>query len=1155
MPGSASKPQPSPESGLRLLAFDGGGLRAISQALIIRDTLHRVEDDHQLSHPAKACDYFDMICGSGLGGILAIMCGILRMTGDQVVEEFVRLCKAVFSPNLDITQRTLGLEEEMKRIVGKFSEGKEGRKMFSEDDVCKTFVCAAPAHNASHARLFRNYHSRTNAGPDCTLWEAGRATTAVPDLFSPISIGPEYIGEIFVSGELGWNNPTEVLTEEASLVFKDRRVSCIINVGSGHPGHLSLSNGLADLFSRIATDCERASERMERRFMKVQSVYRRLSVEQGMQNLDVNLSNLHEVVSHAQSYLQGTRVTRRVDSLVLDLFLRPERISVDMISGVVPSVAQPLHPKVCPQPTAYFTGRHVELQTLQDHFTSPSKSCRVGVLYGIGGGGKTQIGLQFIQLYQDLFSEIFFVDASDKLTLENGLKAIVSGSSDKPSVDDAMRLLRTRGENWLLFLDNADDPTLNLRPYVSWLHGNVLITTRNRDVRFHAPKCAIWVDRLEVEDATELLLRGVDILRSSEIRELALKIAHELGYLALALNQARAFLASGLCTLDEYLPIYTKNRKTLMEDKSIQTTDDYEYTVYTTWTISFNKLSPDAMHLFELLCYMHHESIPCRLFEEAWRIFDREGENAVPPTVVSFLSGFTTVDSTWDVLRFRKLIGEILSFSLFEFNIINYSISLHPLVHQWTQHRSQHRHDLIPAAQTLISLATPRGGSGDDFAVRISLLPHLRESAKSGVQLHYSLLPRAASVYRDGGMVRENLSIRQRAFSETQQQLGSEVLDTVNCMEELALAHWSLGENHNALKLTQEVLELRKQALGNEHPDTLRTMGSLVLVHLDLGQYQDALKLDGEVLEMSKRVLGNEHPDTLTTMSNIAAVHRHLGQYQDLLRLNEEVLEPSKRVLGNEHPDTLMTMSNLAVVHWYLGQYQDALKLDEEVLELRKRVLGNEHPETLRTMNNLAVVHGSLGQYQDALKLNEEVLELRKRVLGNEHPDTLTTMSNLALVHRDLSQYQDALKLNEEVLELSKRVLGNEHPNTLITMSNLALVYSGLGQYQDALKLNEEVVELKKQVLGNKHPDTLITMSNLAFVYSDLGMYQDALKLHMRVLEQRSRVLGLEHLYTIDSAKWVERLQEKLHARTRRSNKDHENVNKLIRRLFNLSVK
>ncbi|KAH8823528.1 hypothetical protein DL96DRAFT_1819218 [Flagelloscypha sp. PMI_526] len=1113
----AAKPPLSSEAGLRLLAFDGGGIRAISQALIVRDMLHRLEEDHQLSRPAKVSDYFDMVCGSGLGGLLAIMCGVLHMTGDQLVEEFIRLCKAVFPSELDIEQRTCRLEEEIKRIISNFSEGREDRRMLDENNMCKTFVCTAPANNTSHARLIRSYRSRTNASPDCLAWEAARATTATPGLFFPISIGPEYIGETLVSGELGWNNPTDELIEEAARLFKGRYITCIVNIGSGHPGHLSLSNGLSDLFSRIALDCERAAEKMERRFGEVPGVYRRLNTEQGMQNLDVDLLNLHEVVSHTQSYLQGSQTTRNIDDLLQDLALRPERILVDMISGIVKSTAEVLHPTTCPQPTVYFTGRWKILQIMEEYFFSTGDSCCVCVLYGIGGGGKTQIALKFIQQSDNRFSEIFFIDASDKLTLENGLIAIASRSMEKPSVDDALRLLQTRRESWLLFLDNADDTTLDLRPYVSWAHGNVLITTRNRNVRTHAPKCNIWVDKLEVEDATDLLLRGVDVHIDSEAHGLSLKIVHELGYLALAINQARAFLATGLCALVEYLPIYMQNRKRLLEDKSIQTTDDYEHTVYTTWTISFNKLSHDAALLLRLLSYMHHESVPCRLFEYAWSMFEEAREGAVPPIVVAFLSSFTAVDSTWDVLRFRQLIGEILSFSLVEFNAINYSISLHPLVQQWAQHHSQHHQDIIPATQTLLSLAVLEEVKRQEYMMTMSLLPHLRESMNSGAQLHFSLLIYAGFVYRRCGMFQENLRFCQTALFETRQQLGPENPDTLDCMTQLATAYWNLGQNRIALKLNEEGIELRKRVLGDEHPDTLATMSNLALVYSDLGQCQDALKLNKEALEPKKRVLGDEHPETLTTMSNLALVYSDLGQYHDALKLNKEALELKKRVLGDEHPDTLATMNALALVYSRLGQYQDALKLNKEALELKKRVLGDEHPDTLKAMNNLALIYSDLGQYQDALKLNKETLELMGRVLGDEHPDTLATMSNLALVYSRLGQYHDALKLNKETLELKKRVLGDEHPDTLATMSNLALICSDLGQYQVALKLDKETLELRKRVLGDEHPDTLATMSNLALGYSDLGQYQDALKLNKETLELRKRVLGDEHPNTVTS--------------------------------------
>ena len=98
------------------------------------------------------------------------------------------------------------------------------------------------------------------------------------------------------------------------------------------------------------------------------------------------------------------------------------------------------------------------------------------------------------------------------------------GSSDQPSVDDALRVLRSQREEWLLFLDNADDPSLDLRPYISWSHGNILITSRNQELRIHAPKCSIRVDRLDLEDATELLLKGLLVGEGSEVYGLAVSI-------------------------------------------------------------------------------------------------------------------------------------------------------------------------------------------------------------------------------------------------------------------------------------------------------------------------------------------------------------------------------------------------------------------------------------------------------------------------------------------------------------------------------------------------------------------------------------------------------------------------------------------------------
>ncbi|KAH8824125.1 hypothetical protein DL96DRAFT_247864 [Flagelloscypha sp. PMI_526] len=1108
--------------GLRLLSFDGGGIRSFTQALMVREMMHRIEEDHQLPSPPKVSEYFDMICGSGLGGVLAVMCGVFHMTGEQLVEEFVGLCKALFSHDLDAGQRTIKLEEEIKRLVVIYTFDGEERKMFSQYETCKTFVCAASSHNIAHPRLFRTYRSRSNPSPDCTVCEAIRATTALPGLFNPIAIRDKHLSETFVGGELRWNNPTDELTKEAARVFEGRHVACIVSIGSGHPGHLSLAEGLADLFPRIALDCERLSDDMERRFGNAPNVFWRLSVEQGLQNLAADLSNLDALVSHTYSYLLDARTHRDIDALLVDLVRRPGHILAQTISGEVSSTPKLVGPRVCPPPTQYFTGRQVPLEQLEHHFSSASDECRVGVLYGMGGSGKSQIGLKFIQRNKSRFSSIYFIDASSKLTLENDLIAIAFGSSDQPSIDDGLRILRTRQEEWLLFFDNADDPSFNLRPYLSWSHGNVLITTRNPELRVHAPKCSIWVDRLDLEDAKKLLIRGLLIGEGSKEQEAAANIVQELGCLALAISQARAFLAKGLCSLTEYLPLYMRNRKILLEHDSAQKTDDYRYSVYTTWSISFNKLSSDAALLLELLSFMHYDAIPSQLFQDAWEVYAYQHEDAIPPVLVNFLSSFTAVDMKWDILRFRTLIGELLSFSLLGFDQLQHTISLHPVVQQWARGYSQHYPDKARASQTLLSLAAPIGDSMLDNMKRKSLLPHLRESVALGITQHYTLLTRMGNVFRRGGLLHHSFDVYRRELRESQRTLGVSHPTTLTSMSSLALSYSNLGQHRKALELDEQVLKLRKQILGAEHPDTLRSMNNLALTYSHLGQHRNALELKEHVLKLQKQILGEDHSHTLGGMNNLANTYSDLGQHRNALELNEQVQRLQKQILGEEHPDTLRSMNNLALTYSDLGWHRNALELKEQVLTLRKQVLGEEHPDTLRSMGNLANTYSDLSQHCNALKLKEQVLKLQKQILGEDHPHSLGSMNNLAVTYSHLGQHRNALELKKHVLMLRKLDLGEDHPDTLESMSNLAVTYSHLGQHCNALELNNQVLILRKRVLGEAHSDTLRSMNNLARTYSFLGQHRKALELSEQALKLQQQVLGAEHPDTANSLRGIE---------------------------------
>ena len=106
------------------------------------------------------------------------------------------------------------------------------------------------------------------------------------------------------------------------------------------------------------------------------------------------------------------------------------------------------------------------------------------------------------------FSDIFYVDATDERTLQTDLEAIAPENSGQ-SVDASLRWLASRPNgSWLLVFDNADNVDLKLKKFFpSCSFGNILITTRNRELRHYTTKDAdADVKGMDLEDAKKLLL-------------------------------------------------------------------------------------------------------------------------------------------------------------------------------------------------------------------------------------------------------------------------------------------------------------------------------------------------------------------------------------------------------------------------------------------------------------------------------------------------------------------------------------------------------------------------------------------------------------------------------------------------------------------------
>lgn len=187
-------------------------------------------------------------------------------------------------------------------------------------------VCAmtADAIRAGIPTCIRSYRVAANQGPECTIVEAARATTAVPGMFKPKVIDEHGVKMSYVGGGLGCNNPTAQLLAEAEWAFPNQPVACVISVGNGqlHSAHVPdpkryhplLPSKLLPVVEAIATDCERTNQELSVRFIHTKGVYFRFNIDQGMQDIGQwDAARLAEVQAHTRMYLQDILVNTRLD--------------------------------------------------------------------------------------------------------------------------------------------------------------------------------------------------------------------------------------------------------------------------------------------------------------------------------------------------------------------------------------------------------------------------------------------------------------------------------------------------------------------------------------------------------------------------------------------------------------------------------------------------------------------------------------------------------------------------------------------------------------------------------------------------------------------------------------------------------------------------
>ena len=450
-------------------------------------------------------------------------------------------------------------------------------------------------------------------------------------------------------------------------------------------------------------------------------------------------------------------------------------------------------------------------------------------------------------------------------------------------------------------MDNADDRKIDYTQYLpSGNRGNILMTTRNPECFIHRTVGQEFLDKLDVDDVEELLLKASGIDESLwDVRKLAAaNIVQLLGRHALAITQAGAFIMKGLCALEEYLHEFQHQRQRLLRFCPDQSRSTYGG-VYTTFEVSAQVMAKssdpqaiDALELLRILAFVHFDRVPILMFQKAWiyaqKIRSNE-ENGLQESITTLSQWHVSRlpkllrslhSGELDIISLREAVWTLASFSITSINETD-DISMHPLVHAWAKDRLNQSDQTTAwlATASVLALSTERHGVYQQFWRRL----------RSHIEICVDLSS-------------------DDCFDENH----FEVARTFYSFSWFLYIMQSIFRARDLLTVTLNMLENKHASIPK-----MRIQHLLAMCYRDLGQIQMATELLEEVFKI-QRTMYPEHHDCLASGHELAKVYMENGQHKRAAELLEEVVKIQKVTLDPKHPDRLQAEDMLANAYSYL---------------------------------------------------------------------------------------------------------------------------------------------------------------------------------------------------------------------------------------------
>ncbi|CAG8951465.1 hypothetical protein HYFRA_00007381 [Hymenoscyphus fraxineus] len=741
----------------------------------------------------------------------------------------------------------------------------------------------------------------------------------------------------------------------------------------------------------------------------------------------------------------------------------------------------------------HFTGRSKMRNELSEALLGErfmgEREQKIFVLFGLGGSGKTQrqAGLPLSDPVMEnkvfdlvlRFWGIFFIDATSISTVTESYQGIskklkIKSPNPTSTVVDTVKDFLFTKDHWLLIVDNADDPRLDISPFIpGGTKGCILITTRNPDLIKFGNAGSQCVEQMEENDAVALLLRtsgmstlpeAKQISRTDRNKTEAKEVVKALGCLALAIIQAGAVIRQRLVSLEGFRELYRERKRELLDSGTPKGSTEYQRSVYTTWEISLTIIREMkenyailALELLRQFSFMHFDGIQESMFGKARSnetLFSNVNSSLATTSLVALMP------KEWDAMLMGKAVRLLSSFSLIAIDA-DRRISMHPLVHEWSRNRiaeGERKKAWIAAAFTL-SMGVHWTFDIEPQTKRRPFLPHIEACLH-----HY----------------------HEQIFTD---EHGSQ-LQLLIFTALIFRVVYSENNHKNAIVLSRNAYHCAKKRLSAGEPLIAEASQAYAQDLHNFGRYDEAIEVWKELLNYQEAIGEKGIEINAAIIIALARTYNWSGAPQKAIQLCESLLQECQSLPGRGKMIFVHALETMGAAYRTIPSWKDARKCQEEALEMRKSIFG-DNSECLETavFYNLAETYNGLKKYKKAIAAQRQVIDLETKLYGEDDMRTIASISRLEEMRFDSGlpitstiSRKRTLAAKEKALQQIEESEGEVSNITLDYMRTLAREYSAVGWLGKSRSMQERVIEICTRRFGKDHPDTLAGVAELEWL-------------------------------------------------------------------------